>query len=350
MSAFVDHYATLGIAPTSDDVVVRAAFKALMLKYHPDTNTSADAHARAAKINAAYEVLRDPKSRADYDAKRNAQRGNKPKADAPKPPPSPPPKAAQQPSASRPDSNQDDHGLWAAMKDMGVFRFAPLLVLVVVVAGIDLATRDTPSYGESNLAIADQDIAFMTDNMMIAAPTPVAEIAPAIVEPALVRLTGTPDPIDFNDIERAAADFERTLQRGGITGAREWSERCHAAVLQKPSWSGADQCAAFDFAAAYIDDGMVRVAGVTRNGYFQFAADNQADRYVALGAPAYLLSERLRQVRNAAQPAVAEAVTSAIYRREQEAQRAASEEGESSGQNRLDAIMGRVTAESDNAF
>jgi curved DNA-binding protein CbpA len=62
-----DHYATLGVAPGSDVIVIRAAFKALMRQYHPDTNGSADATVRAAEINRAWSVLRDPRARASYD-------------------------------------------------------------------------------------------------------------------------------------------------------------------------------------------------------------------------------------------------------------------------------------------
>jgi len=62
-----DHYRTLGVAPDSDRAVIRAAFKALMLKVHPDTSNSPDATRRAMEINAAWSVLRDPRSRSVYD-------------------------------------------------------------------------------------------------------------------------------------------------------------------------------------------------------------------------------------------------------------------------------------------
>jgi curved DNA-binding protein CbpA len=67
-----DYYAVLGIAPDSDEVVVRAAYKALMLKYHPDTSSVAGAGARAAAINEAFNVLGDPRRRASYDSERAA--------------------------------------------------------------------------------------------------------------------------------------------------------------------------------------------------------------------------------------------------------------------------------------
>ena len=53
-----DYYAVLGLSPVSYDVVICAAFKALMLKYQPDTNKSADATQRAAAINSACRLLR----------------------------------------------------------------------------------------------------------------------------------------------------------------------------------------------------------------------------------------------------------------------------------------------------
>lgn len=68
-----DYYATLGLSPTSEDVVIRAAYLALIRRYHPDGNASAAASARTRAINAAYAVLSDPDKRAEYDQKRAAE-------------------------------------------------------------------------------------------------------------------------------------------------------------------------------------------------------------------------------------------------------------------------------------
>jgi curved DNA-binding protein CbpA len=64
-----DYYSILGVSPDSEDVVVAAAYKALMRKYHPDKNQSADAAKKATEINEAFENLRDPSRRAAYDRK-----------------------------------------------------------------------------------------------------------------------------------------------------------------------------------------------------------------------------------------------------------------------------------------
>ena len=65
-----DCYAILGVTPAAEDVVIGAAYRALMRHYHPDTNPDPTAQARAREITAAYAVLRDPSSRARYDALR----------------------------------------------------------------------------------------------------------------------------------------------------------------------------------------------------------------------------------------------------------------------------------------
>jgi hypothetical protein len=62
-----DHYAILGIARDAPAEVVRAAYRVLVQKYHPDRNSEPDAGRRAEEINAAYAVLKDPEQRALYD-------------------------------------------------------------------------------------------------------------------------------------------------------------------------------------------------------------------------------------------------------------------------------------------
>jgi curved DNA-binding protein CbpA len=63
-----DHYAALGLAPNADDVVVKAAYRALAKKHHPDRNSSNDqgASRKFREIQNAYEVLSDEEKRARY--------------------------------------------------------------------------------------------------------------------------------------------------------------------------------------------------------------------------------------------------------------------------------------------
>jgi len=65
-----DHYATLGVTPSSEEVVIHAAYRALMRRYHPDANRDPDAGERVRAITAAYHVLRDRDRRCEYDRAR----------------------------------------------------------------------------------------------------------------------------------------------------------------------------------------------------------------------------------------------------------------------------------------
>lgn len=65
----MNHYERLKVNPDAPVEVIRAAYRALAAKYHPDRHTqSQSTHADMVALNAAYEVLTDPHTRAAYDA------------------------------------------------------------------------------------------------------------------------------------------------------------------------------------------------------------------------------------------------------------------------------------------
>ena len=66
MSSFQDHYAVLGVAPTAEPEVIRAAYRVLAQRHHPDRNTNADGSAMV-RLNQAYAVLSCPNRRAEFD-------------------------------------------------------------------------------------------------------------------------------------------------------------------------------------------------------------------------------------------------------------------------------------------
>jgi len=68
-----DYYATLGVNPSAEDIVIRAAYKALAQRYHPDrfSGSKDEAHRRMSDLTAAYEVLADPIRRRKHDRHRH---------------------------------------------------------------------------------------------------------------------------------------------------------------------------------------------------------------------------------------------------------------------------------------
>lgn len=68
MAKFRTHYDNLGVSRTADPAVIKAAYKALAQKYHPDRNPhNPDAERIIKIINEAYQVLIDPIRRAEHD-------------------------------------------------------------------------------------------------------------------------------------------------------------------------------------------------------------------------------------------------------------------------------------------
>jgi curved DNA-binding protein CbpA len=68
MPAARNHYQILNVAPDAEPVVIEAAYRALMKRYHPDQAAPASGGApTASEINLAFATLRDAERRADYD-------------------------------------------------------------------------------------------------------------------------------------------------------------------------------------------------------------------------------------------------------------------------------------------
>ena len=63
-------YEVLEVHPRASDAVIRAAYRALVQRCHPDRNPGdAAAGERLSLINRAYALLADPRTRARFDQK-----------------------------------------------------------------------------------------------------------------------------------------------------------------------------------------------------------------------------------------------------------------------------------------
>ncbi len=74
-------YRSLMLAEHADAEVISAVYRKLAQRYHPDVDTSPEAARRMAEINNAYQTLRDPEKRKQYDQwlaeRRDRRRGDR---------------------------------------------------------------------------------------------------------------------------------------------------------------------------------------------------------------------------------------------------------------------------------
>ena len=108
-----DPYSVLGVARTATDSEIRAAYHALVAKYHPDLhqgNPLEDlATEKLAEINRAYEILSDRSRRADFDGGQGSW-----------------PPASGQPYATAPGSLSRKQIRW--LQIVGLLFMVPLLI------------------------------------------------------------------------------------------------------------------------------------------------------------------------------------------------------------------------------
>lgn len=65
----IDYYRTLGVSQHAKYREIKAAYRRLAMKYHPDRNSSPFSENTIKIINAAFEVLSDKDKRRQYDEK-----------------------------------------------------------------------------------------------------------------------------------------------------------------------------------------------------------------------------------------------------------------------------------------
>lgn len=68
-----DYYAILGVLPSAEEIVIKAAYRALSKRYHPDVYKGANIAEKMADINEAYETLSSVSKKATYDEARGVR-------------------------------------------------------------------------------------------------------------------------------------------------------------------------------------------------------------------------------------------------------------------------------------
>ncbi|MDP8913206.1 MAG: J domain-containing protein [Pseudomonadota bacterium] len=207
-------YAVLNVAPDADPAVIEAAYKALIKKYHPDMLAGAPGGdlRRAAEINEAFQVLRDPERRARYDNDERARQDAFRRAAA----------AASGPALYHPPPpRRRRKSRW------------PALLLLVAAAAAFIIWRETEAGqrffggGESSFALQ-------------------------------AARTGNPAAVRVKDVDRAFDEFRRIRDRTGLLGLSSFSQDCFAGQSRSQSAIEFDFCVAFDHAAADYD---AKIAG-----------------------------------------------------------------------------------------
>jgi hypothetical protein len=138
--AWGSHYEVLGVARSADRDIIRAAYRVLAKRYHPDTTTGLKdiAAARFRKLQDAYEVLSDARRRAEYDAQLDAaaREPQAPQAQCPtqEPPRTPEPEPQSHraaPERTSPPKSDTGAGAWLTA---GAF----IIIVVVLITVIEI--------------------------------------------------------------------------------------------------------------------------------------------------------------------------------------------------------------------
>jgi curved DNA-binding protein CbpA len=267
MAAAPDYYAMLGVTPDADHAVIRAAWKALLRKYHPDTAHGVpDADDRTRAFNAAWAVLGNNNSRIAYDLQRAAPSDDETRPVWASPYPMPPRRGA---------------GTTLAL----ILAFVGLPAVAITLPGVPGQVAAMLPGGSDGSAASFTRSSFRQVRRLLtpagfgagsAAAGPVIPTSASTSPPASAPAVAP--QIDRATIRLAARQYSRVLRRGGRPGVAVYSRGCAQRAARLVRWDSNDFCTAFDMTAG--NDTTASAA-----------------RYVRLGIPAPAATARLGQIR-----------------------------------------------------
>lgn len=263
MAAAPDHYATLGVTPGADETVIRAAWKALLRKYHPDTgNDVPDATDRTRAINAAWAVLGDHNRRIAYDLQRAA-----------------PPDDDARPGWASPYPMPPRRGAGTTLTL--ILAFVGLPAVAMTLPGVPGQVAAMLPGGDGGSAASFTQSSFRQVRRLL---TPAGFGAGhAVASPAAPAMAAAPAPVGAPRIDRATIalavrQYGRVVRRDGRPGVTAFSRACAQRAATLLRWESNDFCAAFDIAAGRD-------------------ATPAATRYARLGASTPVAARRVEQIR-----------------------------------------------------
>ncbi|WP_066587810.1 DnaJ domain-containing protein [Sphingomonas pruni] len=265
MAAAPDYYAMLGVTPDADQAVIRAAWKALLRKYHPDTaHDVPDAAERTRAFNAAWAVLGNSNRRIAYDLERAAPPADETRPGWASPYPMPPRRGA---------------GTTLAL----ILAFVGLPAVAITLPGVPGQVAAMLPGGDGGSAASFARSSFHQVRRLLtpagfgangAVASPAVPISPSSPIPAPVAALR----IDGATVRLAIRQYGRVVRRDGRSGVAAYSRACAQRAIDLSRWESDDFCAAFDIAA-----GRDTAAS--------------AGRYVRLGIPTAAAAARLGQIR-----------------------------------------------------
>jgi curved DNA-binding protein CbpA len=264
MAGAPDYYATLGVSPDADQAVIRAAWKALLRKYHPDTAHGVpDAADRTRAFNAAWAVLGNANRRIAYDLERAA-----------------PPDDEARPGWASPYPMPPRRGAGTTL--LLILAFVGLPAVAITLPGVPGQVAAMLPGGDGGSAASFTRSSFrqvrrlLTPTGFGAGSAAASPVIPTSLSAPVQRPAAAPQ-IDRATIRLAVRQYGRVIRRDGRRGVAAFSRACAQRAASLARWESVDFCAAFDITA-----GRDTTAS--------------AVRYIRLGAAAPIAAQRVEQI------------------------------------------------------